>query len=44
MDRIVKISAEQGGEITATQNLLDFRIPNDGSIVDLSKSSNFSLI
>ena len=38
MDRIVKISAEQGGEITATQNLLDFRIPNDGSIVDLSKS------
>ncbi len=38
MDSIVRITAEQGGEITSTQNLLDFNIPNDGSIIDLSKS------
>lgn len=38
MDRIVKLSAEQGGLITNTQNLLDFRIPNDGGVIDLSKS------
>ena len=38
MDSIVRITAEQGGEITSTQNLLDFNIPNDGSVIDLSKS------
>ncbi len=38
MDRIVRLTAEQSGLITDTQNLLDFRIPNDGGVIDLSKS------
>jgi hypothetical protein len=38
MDKIVRLTAEQTGTITSTQNLLDFHISNDGGVIDLSKS------
>jgi len=38
MDSVSRISAEQGGTVDGNHQLLDFIIPNDGSIVDLSKS------
>jgi len=37
MNKIIKISSNQGGSFTATNNLVDFDIPADG-VYDLSKS------
>ena len=37
MNRIVKINSQQGGSFTASNNLIDFKIPDDG-VYDLSKS------
>jgi hypothetical protein len=37
MDRVMKISSNQSGALTATKNLVDFDIPA-GMTYDLSKS------
>ena len=37
MDRVMKISANQSGAITASKNLVDFDLP-EGMVYDLSKS------
>ena len=37
MDRVMKISSNQSGAITASKNLVDFDLPS-GMVYDLSKS------
>tara|TARA_R110002096_G_scaffold292802_2_gene487248 strand:- start:4894 stop:6498 length:1605 start_codon:yes stop_codon:yes gene_type:complete len=37
MNRVIKINSNQGGNFSASNNLIDFRIPDDG-VYDLSKS------
>jgi hypothetical protein len=37
MNRVIKINSNQGGNFSASNNLVDFRIPDDG-VYDLSKS------
>ena len=37
LNKVVKISSNQGGRFTASNNLVDFDIPSDG-VYDLSKS------
>ena len=37
LNKVIKISSNQGGRFTASNNLVDWDIPNDG-VYDLSKS------